>query len=266
MNVKNIKILKEIFNWYSFLELTEKEIQICAEKLNSQLPENFLFNCTRKFHKKCEIFGLDRKPVLFLKYVRDKYVLEVLGLHIAKNFFDPELCFKNYLTGLYGEKKPVPYIMTTYEEGEHIGKYDIKKFKFLLGRQCYLHEVLSLYDVHDRHFIVKSEDSLCRIDFGLCFESIQKKYWGFLDYLKHKHIDYDDVEFQKGYSFEKDLIINNLEGKQSDLNSIIRKINTLQRDNVIVVFYPDRFVSRLVDHWSRIGFLEDARLSQYDWD
>lgn len=266
MNVQNIEILKEIFNWYSFLELTEKEIQICAEKLNTQLPENFLFSCTRKFHKKCEIFGFDRKPVLFLKYVRDKYILEVLGLHITKNFFDPELCFKNYLTGLYGDKKPVPYIMTTYEEGKHIGKYDVSKFKFLLGRQCYLHEVLSLYDVHDRHFIVRSENSLCRIDFGLCFESIQKKYWGFLDYLKHKHLDYNDDEFQKGLNFEKSLIVDNLEGKQNELNSIIRKIKELKRDNVLVVFYPDRFVNRLIDHWDKIGFLEDNHLTQFDWN
>jgi hypothetical protein len=266
MNPENIEILKDLFNWLSIPELSEPIIQICAEKLNTQLPENFLFNCTRKLHKKCEIFGLDRKPILFLKYVRDKYIHEVLGLHIAKFFFDPELCFKNYLTGLYGEKKPIPYIMTTYEEGEHIGKYDISEFKFLLGRQCYLHEVLSLYDVHDRHFIVRNQNSLCRIDFGLCFESIPNKYWGFLDYLKRKKFDYDDVEFQKGYNYEKDLIINNMKGKQADLNSIIIKIGTLQRDNVIVVFYPNRFINRLIDHWSRIGFLEDAQLTQFDWD
>ena len=97
-----------------------------------------------------------------------------------------------------------------------------------------------------------------------CFESIQKKYWGFLDYLKHKHLDYDDDEFQKGLNFEKSLITDNLKDKQNELNWIIRKIKTLKRYNVLVVFYPDRFVNRLIDHWDKIGFLEDNHLIQFE--
>ena len=55
MNPQNIEILKDLFNWLSIPELSEPIIQKCAEKLNSQLPENFLFNCTRKLHKKCNM-------------------------------------------------------------------------------------------------------------------------------------------------------------------------------------------------------------------
>ena len=266
MNFQNIEILKKHFNWLSVSEISENQIKKMAKKLNTKLPENLLVKCTWNYYKKWKIFSLDKTPILFLKYVRDKYLFEILGLHLAKKNFDPELCFKNYLTGLYQNKKnPITYIMTTYEKGEHIGKYDISNFKFLLGRQCYLHEVLSLYDVADRHFIVRNENSLCRIDFGRCFENVQKKYLGFHDYLKHKHLDYNDEEFQKGYSYERELIRNNLKDKKSELNSIIRNIKTLQRDNVVVVFYPDRFVNRLIEHWNRIEFLEDAQITQYIW-
>jgi hypothetical protein len=262
---QNIDILKDILNWLSISKISENIIQKMAERVNTQLPENFLLKCTRKYHKKWRAFSVNKIPILFLKYIREKYVFEVLGLHLTKNYFDPELCFKNYLTGLYLKKNnPIPYIMTTYEKGENIGKYDISNFKFLLGRQCYLHEVLSLYDVYDRHFIVRNEN-LCRIDFGRCFENIQKKYLGFHDYLKHKHLDYYDDEFQKGYNYEKEVIRNNLKDKKRDLSSIIRKIKTLKRDNILIFFYPDRFVNRLIDHWSRIGFLEDAQITQCEW-
>jgi hypothetical protein len=187
---------------------------------------------------------------------------------MTKYFFDENLCFKKFATGLFtGKRSPIPHITTVFEMGDDIGhkKYKHVDFKFYLGRQCYLHEVLSLYDVYDRHFIVREDHSLCRIDFGRCFENLHKKYLGFHDYLKDKEIDFYDDEFQKGYLFEKEVIKKNLQNKKKGLNEVIREIKSLERDHDLIYLDPEKFVNRLIDHWSRIGFLADAKITECEW-
>ncbi len=266
MNPQNIEILKKIFNWHSISEISENEILKCAEILNFPLEKEFLLKCTWSYYKKWTIFSLNREPLLFIKYVREKFIFEILGLHLTRSFFDPQLCFKNYLTGLYKKKKTaIPYIITTFEKGDNVGKHKISKYKFILGRQCYLHEILSLYDVYDRHFIIREDNSLCRIDFGRCFENLHKTYLGFKDYLKHKYIDFYDEEFQKGYNHERELIKRNLKKKKRNLIIVIRSIKTLKIDHDLIDFNVKKFVNRLIDHWSKIGFLKDAGITQCEW-
>ena len=86
-----------------------------AKKFKYSITRKFLFKSTWNYYKKWKIFSLDKTPILFLKYVRDKYLFEILGLHLAKKNFDPELCFKNYLTVLYQKKKKhITYIYYDY--------------------------------------------------------------------------------------------------------------------------------------------------------
>ncbi|MFX0071040.1 MAG: hypothetical protein ACFFAO_08115 [Candidatus Hermodarchaeota archaeon] len=267
MDPNNIKILHDIFNWVSISDISENEMKKIAEGMDINLPENFLLKCSWSYYKKCTVFSLDKEPIIFFKYVREDYFFEMFGLHLTKYYFDNELCFKNFITGLYKKKTPIPYITTIFEKGDNIGhkKYDISNFKFFLGRHCYLHEILSLYDVYDRHFIVRENGSLCRIDFGRCFENLEKKYLGFHDYLKSKHIDFYDDEFQRGYNFEKRIIKENLKDKKRRLIEIIRKIKLLKYDIDVIHFDPEKFCNRLIDHWSRIGFLIDADITIYEW-
>jgi len=268
---ESIETLKSIFNWLDIEEHSELEIKYMADKLEFPLEDKFLMSCTWSYFKKCTVANLGNEPLLFFKYVREHYIEEILGLHLTKYFFDPELCFKNFLTGLQYKKKKkkkgIPYITTTYERGDNIGhkKYKISDFKYHLGRHCYLHEVLCLYDVYDRHFIVRNDGSLCRIDFGRCFENLDKPYLGFHDYLKNNKINYHDDEFQKGYNYEKEKIKKNLENKGKNLAEIIKKIRNLEKDYVLVTIDHKRFCDKLLDHWGRINFLEDANLAECEW-
>jgi hypothetical protein len=260
--LKNVEIFETLFNWHIMEEISEIEIEIVAKKLNFPLEQDFLFKCSWNYYRKCTVFSLNRVPLLFFKYVRDDYFFEVLGLHLTINLFDSEMTFRNYLTGLFKRQKPIPYIITTYEMGVNLSNYNIKDYLFLLGRQCYLHEILALYDVFDRHFIVRDKNSLCRIDFGRCFENLQKEYLGFRDYLNNKNMDASNEEFQKGYTFEKLKISNNLRDKRSELIKYIKSMSLLEKDYILIDFEVKRFYERLITYWKRIGFLEMINISE----
>ncbi|MFO8018618.1 MAG: hypothetical protein R6U96_08285 [Promethearchaeia archaeon] len=271
MNPHNKEMLQNLFLWKDISDISEEEIRGLLDLIEFNRNENFLLNCSWGYFKKCRILSLDNEPLFFLKYVREHYFPEVLALHLTKNFFDPELGFQIYVTGIYHKsfwkfKSEVPYLMTNYIQGTDLTNYEIKNFQFSLGRMNYLHEVLCLYDVYDRHFIVQDDGSLKRIDFGRAFENMHKKYLGFQDYLNaHKSIDFYDEEYQKGYHHEKKIIRENLKGKKAKLTSIMRRIKQLKQDYELIEVIPDRFINRLIDHWSRIGFLEDAAITQCEW-
>ena len=265
MNLKlkshNIEILKKILNWNNMEEISEIEIQNAAKKLQFPLGEDFLLKCSWNYYKKCTVFSLNKVPLLFFKYIREKYFLEVFGLHLAIFYFDNDLCFNNYLTGIFKKKKPIPYLITTYEMGVDIGKYKIVDYLFLLGRQCYLHEILSLYDVYERHFIVRNKDSLCRIDFGRCFENLERQYLGFHDFLKKVNINFENLEFQKGYKFEQEKISSNVKKKKDKFIEIIRSIKNLEKDYILIDFDVGRFHERLIKHWQGTGFLNNINIA-----
>lgn len=39
----------------------------------------------------------------------------------------------------------------------------------------------------------------------------------------------------------------------------------LNMDSELIFFPIERFVNRLIDHWSRIGFLNDMNLTKINW-
>ncbi len=120
-------------------------------------------DCSWSYHKKCEVLNSKDERIFFFKHVREYYFSEILGLHLTHYFFDPELFTSSYLTEIYIKKgklktSEVPYFFTSFVKGREIAHYDINEYKFPLGRQFYLHEILSLYDVYDRYFIDKDKN------------------------------------------------------------------------------------------------------------
>ncbi len=262
MNVKNLSVLENMFNWLMLEELSNDQFNLISKKLNYPLENNFYFKCTWSYYKKCTFFSLNNTPLLFLKYVRDNFFFELFGIHLTSKIFDYQLGFSNYVGGLLGKKKKaIPYILTTYERGESIKHHNINDYKFALGKLCYLHELLCLYDVYDRHLLIKNKNTICRIDFGRSFENLHKKYLGFSDYLKSKKLDYNDVEFQKGYFIEKRVILNNVISRKEEFIQFIRNIKNLKIDYELIHFEPDKFHEQLIHYWYRIGFLKDVGIS-----
>ncbi|TXT67052.1 MAG: hypothetical protein BAJALOKI1v1_200018 [Promethearchaeota archaeon] len=270
MNKQNLILFSELFNWYELEEFSVIQIEHMIKRLDPSFDDQIKVDCSWSYHKKCEVHTSDDEPLYFFKYVREYYFSELLGLHLTHYYFDPELCASSYLTGIYIKKgtfktSEVPYLFTRFVEGKDITNYDIDEYKFALGRQFYLHELLSLYDVFDRHFIVKNKEIIVRIDFGRSFENTHKKYLGINDYLEEKDIDLLDKEVRRGYEKEKEIIKLNLNGKKRELAQFIRKMRGLEMDSELIFFPIDRFVNRLIDHWSRIGFLEDTELELVKW-
>jgi len=270
LNQENVEVIRNIFKWYNVKDISEEEIYKMANKIEKSLDNEIVIKSSFSYYKKYTIFSKKNKtPLFFLKYVREKYFLEVLGLHLTRFFFDPELCCDEYMTGIYEKghliKRKIPYILTTYVEGKDISNYKINQFKYDLGRHYYLHQILSLYDVHDRHFIVRKDNNVIRIDFGRSFENLEKEYLGFSDYFKEKNFDSSDETIQKGYNEEKRIIKNNLKKKKNELAKIIRMIKGLKEDYELIFFDPDKFVNRLIDHWSTIGFLNEMEMTKIKW-
>lgn len=270
MNQENVEVIKNIFKWYNVEKVSKEEIYKMANRMDISLDNGVLIKTSFSYYKKYTIFSRKNEiPLFFFKYVREKYFLEVLGLHLTRFFFDPELCCNEYMTGIYEKghliKRKIPYILTTYVVGKDISNYKINQFKYDLGRHYYLHQILSLYDVYDRHFIVREDKSLSRIDFGRSFENIQKEYLGFSDYFKEKNFDSSDKIIQKGYNEEKKIIKNNLKKKKNKLAKIIRMIKGLKEDYELIFFEPNRFVNRLIDYWSKIGFLNEMEMTKIKW-
>lgn len=271
LNPNNLEIFRELFNWKDISDISEDIIKSLLEILGERKRKNYKLDCSWGYFKKCRILSPENTPLYFFKYVRDHYFPEVLAVHLTKNFFDPELGFQTYMTGIYHKSfwkftSEIPYLMTNYIQGKDLTHHDVGKFKFTLGRMNYLHEVLCLYDVYDRHFIVQESQKLKRIDFGRAFENMHKKYLGFHDYLNNQdELRFYDEEYQEGYEYEKNLIRKNLTNKRSELAFLIRKIKNLTQDYELVEISPEPFINRLIDHWSRIGFLEDAAITQYEW-
>jgi hypothetical protein len=269
MDRQNIAIFQKLFRWHNIEDVTKSTIHQMIKIINKSFNNSIEIDCSWGFYKNCKIYS-KKQPLYFFKYVREYYFSEVLGLHLTHYFFDPELCAPTCLTGLYIKEgllrtTEIPYLFTSFIRGKNISNYDITKFKFELGRQCFLHEVLSLYDVYDRHFILKNDNIIARIDFGRSFENMHKKYLGFNDYLEEKDLDFFDEELQMGYKKEKQIIRKNLEGKKSELAQFVRRVKMLHMDSELIFFPIERFVNRLIDHWSRIGFLNDMNMTKIKW-
>ncbi len=244
----------------SVSDIDEQNIFYMAQKLGITLKsEDVWIKSTWNIYKQYTVFTIHTKELFFIKRLWEKYFLrEILGLHLACYFFDPELFVFNYLTGTYRSgfwrKIPTPYLMTIYVSGDDISpefKRDPKDpLWFWFGRHYYLHLILSLYDVENRHFkIARKDGAVKRLDLGLSFRHIDRDYDGFREYFGILRYE-DNAVFQKGLLFEKQLVSMNLATNRSKFQKTMKGFSGLKEDDLID-FNPDLFCQALKIYWDK---------------
>ncbi len=265
----NIPRLALIFNWMSVTDIDEQNIFYMAQKLGITLKsEDVWIKSTWNVYKQYTVFTVHTKELFFIKRLWEKYFLrEILGLHLACYFLDPELFVFNYLTGTYSagfwRKTPTPYLMTIYVHGDDISpefKRDSKNsLWYWFGRHYYLHLILSLYDVENRHFKIASKDgTVKRLDLGLSFRHIDRNYDGFREYFGALRYE-DNALFQQGVQFEKELVSMRLSATRASFHRIMKGFTSLKQDD-LVDFDPDLFCRALKIYWDKN--VPELRLSE----
>ena len=241
-------------------EIDERAVYYMGQKLGLTLDNEDLFIKSNWLqYKKFIIFTVQSKSIFHIKQIWENYYArEVLGLHLGCYVLDPELFARNYLTGTYRggfwRKKPIPYIMTMFIQGDDINpefrRDPEDPLWFWMGRHYYLHLALSLYDVKNRHFRVAHEGGvLKRLDLGLAFRHLDRTYNGYEEYFGSTR--YQDNElFQQGWAFEKQLVQVHLAQTRDKLVSTMRGFNTLEEDDLID-FDPQLFCKELKIYWER---------------
>ena len=148
--------------------------------------------------------------MFFIKELwQPEFFREILGLHVGIHFLDSELGPKRYLFGRWKRegKKDKPILITTYVKGNPLKKHEVDDYLHALGRQYAFHQVLSLYDVDHRHFIVQ-KGIVARIDFGMAFSNTHMAYQGFWDFHYNKLVH--SRAFHEGIAEEHNRIENML--------------------------------------------------------
>ncbi|MHA1792277.1 MAG: hypothetical protein ACTSVI_06495 [Promethearchaeota archaeon] len=210
--------------------------------------------------KQFDIYNVDKQPILFIKELwQPGFLREILGLHIGINFLDKELGPKKYLFGKWtrnnGKIKPI--LITTYVKGKSLNKKKIKEHAHALGRQHAYHLILSMYDVHQRHFIV-NQGTLLRIDYGRAFTNLKIKYQGFWDF-KHKYLLKNVPAYKVGIEKEFKILENNLKNNKKHLLLLIELLENLGNGrNFFVDFDVPKFVNELKEYWKKNSPFEIA--------
>jgi hypothetical protein len=256
---ENYATLEHIFNWLCVSAIDRVAVLAMAERLGHSLAsEDISIDVRWKInYDQYQIFDSKHQQLYHIKRAWEaNYLREVLALHLATRVFDPELVVPDYLTGTYaGKKTTAPYILTTFVKGKMI-KFSFKKdpgnpLWSLLGRQYYLHVLLSLYDVDPRHFLVVDEGKeVKRLDLGLAFTKLNQVYDGFQAVFKGVAFE-ENPAFQQGVAFEREKVLHNLQTTRPILISILSEFNQLEED-AIVDFNPSQFVYELMTYWAKV--------------
>ncbi|MHA1698595.1 MAG: hypothetical protein ACTSWN_07145, partial [Promethearchaeota archaeon] len=176
--------------------------------------------------KEINVYDISGQPAIFIKELwQPASFREILGIHIAQNYLDPELCPKTYRFGIWRVKgRSIPIIITSYVKGRSLKKSERQDYLYELGRQHSLHHVISLYDVDYRHFIVQ-QGILVRIDFGRSFSNLDMPYQGFWDF-GFKSLSQDPM-FREGTKKEFEIIKKNLSYGKEHLKYLFQKLYEL---------------------------------------
>lgn len=260
LDTDNFSRLGLIFNWMSVSDIDDQNMFYMAQKLGITLKsEDVWIKSTWNVYKQYTIFTIHTKELFFIKRLWERYFLrEILGLHLACYIFDPELFVFNYLAGTYQSgfwrKEPTPYLMTIYVHGDDISpefKRDPKHpLWYWFGRHYYLHLILSLYDVENRHFKVSNQvGTVKRLDLGLSFRHIERDYDGFREYFGALRYE-DNSSFQQGVQFEKEMVSTHLSTTRPSFLRIMKGFAGLKQDN-LVDFDPDLFCRALKIYWEK---------------
>jgi hypothetical protein len=232
-------------------KITESSVQAILEKLDvrmdrSELKVKGIWHMFKQFH----VYNMEQ-PLFFIKELwQPECIREIFGLHMGIHFFDPELCPRKYLFGVWKQeaKKEKPILITTYVKGQPLKKNQFESHEYNLGRQYALHQVLSLYDVDWRHFIVQ-QGILVRIDFGKSFANITMPYQGFWD-LKWNELK-GNPAFRDGVDHEYTRLKANIAEKKRHIAFLIEKLEAIGAyQNFFIDFNIKEFLSKLRNYWT----------------
>ena len=247
----------ELLNVFHYLEIqgdiTESNIHQILQKFKVPINKKELkVKAKWKKYKEIFVYDLQDKPLFFIKELwQPRFFREILGLHIAIHFLDKELCPSNYMFGKWNKnkKKDIPILITSYVKGRDFKKKELENYYFALGRQWALHEVLSLYDVDWRHFIVQ-QGILIRIDFGRCFSNLDMEYQGFWDF-QYKQLLKRNA-FHEGIEHEREIINKNLSRNTGHLRYLIDKLYSLNGyKNFFIDFDIAEFIDKVRTYWEK---------------
>jgi hypothetical protein len=242
------KKLPPPFHWRSVRNIDIEEVPKLALALGIELESDFRIKSNWNYYKQYDVFDIDGKPLLHIKKSMDKDVFfEALALHLGM-IIDPELCPENYIVGNYDVgfwrwKSPIPFVLTTYCEGEPLKKEEIPEFLFQIGRHFIFHKILELHDVHERHFL-NCDGILKRVDYDLSFRELDGKYSGFDRWIKKYNL-FDKSKFLQGANFETKLIIKNILERKNDFKEIlaaVRFISIEMEEKIFDVFYDNLMI------------------------
>ncbi len=232
-------------------KITGKSLGTILEKLDIGVDANYLkvkgiWHQFKQFH----VYNID-EPLFFIKELwQPEFLREIIGLHMGIHFLDPELCMRKYLFGKWKQEsgKEKPILITTYVKGKPLKKSQVKSYAFELGRQYAFHQVLSLYDVGWRHFIVQ-QGILVRIDFGKSFANIGIPYQGFWD-LKWNQLK-NNASFLEGVNHENNLIKGRILGEKRHIAYLVDKLEAIgHHRNFFIDFDVQTFVEALRRYWA----------------
>nr|MDO8088750.1 hypothetical protein [Candidatus Sigynarchaeum springense] len=191
-------------------------------------------------------------PVFFIKELwQPEFMREILGLHMGIHFFDQELCPRRYMFGVWKQepKKEKPVIITTYVKGQPLKKDQMESYFHELGRQHAFHQVLSMYDVDWRHFIVQ-QGIIVRIDFGKALDQLTIPYQGFSE-LRWNELR-KNTAFRDGVEYEFKKIKEQVSSEKQHLSHLIDKIEAIGNyRNFFIDFDLGALTTKLRNYWHK---------------
>ncbi|MBN2152602.1 MAG: hypothetical protein JW839_14205 [Candidatus Lokiarchaeota archaeon] len=202
--------------------------------------------------KQFHVYNMEGLPLFFIKELwQPEFLREIVGLHMAINYFDRELCPREYLFGVWKQepRKEKPILITTYVKGQSLKKNQMGQYLFELGRQHALHQVLCLYDVDWRHFIVQ-QGILVRIDFGKALDQLTIPYQGFAD-LRWNELRKNAV-FHDGVDYEFNRIKERVSSEKKHLSYFIDKIEAIGNyRNFFIDLDLGALTTKLRNYWHK---------------
>ncbi|MBD3188783.1 hypothetical protein GF325_18285 [Candidatus Bathyarchaeota archaeon] len=245
--------LVDVFNYIEINgDIDDNIVLQLAEEmnLNHDFSEIKIKSHWHKF-KQFSVYNIDDEPFLFIKELwQPEFFREILGIHIGTYFLDKELGVQDYLFGTWrkNRRKEKPILVTPYVRGKKL-KGEEHGYMFGLGRQYAYHEVLSLYDVDWRHFIIQ-QGIVVRIDFGRSFSNLDMPYQGFWDIGYDKKLS-QNAEFNRGVRFEMDRIAENIAKNRHHLSFLLDKMRSLESGkNFFIDFDMNIFLDELTFYWN----------------
>ncbi|MEX2681831.1 MAG: hypothetical protein Q6373_009525 [Candidatus Sigynarchaeota archaeon] len=200
--------------------------------------------------KQFHVYNMEGIPLFFIKELwQPEFLREVIGLHMGIHFFDQELCPRKYMFGVWRQepKKEKPILITTYVKGQPLKKDQVRSYFHELGRQHAFHQVLSMYDVDWRHFIVQ-QGIIVRIDFGKALDQLTIPYQGFSD-LRWNELR-KNAAFHDGEAYEFKRIKERITTEKQHLSYFLEKLAAIDNyRNFFIDFDVAALTTRLRNYW-----------------